>query len=99
MRGEQGIPELDGAVRGSAAGGEQAALVGTPGDGFDGGTVLAPFEGRLRIELLPDHELVVVAAGRELAVVAVPPQPAHLLLVADELAEPLVRLSNVAVID
>ncbi len=70
-----------------------------PGDCFDGGGVLAEFPEGGFVELVPDHEFVVVAARGELPVFCVPVQAADFLLVADEFAEVLFGLSYVAVVD
>ena len=55
-------------------------------------------ERRVR-ELVPHHELIIVPAAGQLTVVAVPTEAAHLLLVTDEAAEPVLRGAHVAVVD
>jgi len=61
--------------------------------------MLAELEGRFIVQLVPYHQLVVIASGSELLVLMVPLQTANLLLVTSKLAKPLVRLSNIAVVD
>ena len=56
-----GVPEADAAVGSPPAAGQQAVLVGGPGDGLDRRGVVAELEaGRRRVQV-PDVELVVVA--------------------------------------
>lgn len=66
------VPELDSAVSGTTATSQDSALVRTPSNGLDGSLMLAPLEGRLRIELFPHHELVIVASTSELSILAIP---------------------------
>jgi hypothetical protein len=73
--------------------------VRAPGNGLDGSLVLAELEGRLVVELVPDHELVVVASGSQLVVFVIPLEAANFLLVASELAKPLRGLSHVTMVD
>ena len=71
----------------------------TPGDGFDGCLVFAPLESGLGIQLIPDHEFVVVTARGQLLIFGVPFEAADLLLMADELGSPHIGLADVAVVD
>ena len=73
--------------------------MGGPGDRFDRSGVVAESPLRFFGEFVPHHEFVVVATGGELTVVGVPAETADFLFVSDELAEVLVWLSDVAVID
>jgi len=70
-----------------------------PSNGLDGSLVLAPLEGRLSVEFLPYHELVVVASGSKLPVFLVPLEATDFLLVANKLAKPLLGLPNVSMVD
>jgi len=70
-----------------------------PGYCLDGCLVLAELEGGFVVELVPDHELVVVTSRSELLVFVVPLQTADLLLVTGKLAKPLIRLSDITVVD
>ena len=70
-----------------------------PGDGFDGGGVVAEFPQGGLGQFIPDHQFVVVAAGSELAVFGVPAQAADLLLMADEFPNELIGLPDVTVVD
>lgn len=71
----------------------------TPRNGLHSGLVFAPLKSRLSVEFFPYHELVIVASGCKLSIFLVPFQPADLLLVTDKLAKPLLRLSNVSMVD
>ena len=70
-----------------------------PSNCLDSGLVLAPLKCRLGVEFLPHHELVVVASGSELSVFLIPFQSADFLLVADQLAKPLLWLPDISVVD
>ena len=50
-------------------------------------------------ELVPDHELVIVPARGELAVLCVPSKPADFLLVPDQLPQILIGLAHISVED
>ena len=73
-------------------------MVRTPGDGLNSSLVLTELEGRLIIQPVPDHQLVVVTPRRELLIFMVPFQTANFLLVAHEFAQPLIRLTYITVV-
>lgn len=71
----------------------------TPSNGFDSGLMFAPLEGRLSVEFLPHHELVVVSSRGELLVLVIPLQATDFLLMANKLAKPLIGLPDVTMIN
>ena len=93
------IPEFDAAVGRPAARRQKGVLVRRPRDRFYGSGVLAKFPERGFIQLVPDHEFVIVPPRGELPVLGVPVQAADFLLMPDEFAEVLLRLADVAVVD
>lgn len=68
----QGIPKNNPPIRGAAAGGERAVVVGRPGDRLHGGGVFAELEERVRGEFVPHEKLIVVAARGELVAFWIP---------------------------
>lgn len=93
------VPEFDATISRAASRGEEGMLVRRPGDSFDSGGVVAEFPERGFGEFIPDHELVIVATRSELPVFGVPAQTTDFLLVANKLAEELVGLTDVTVVD
>ena len=71
----------------------------TPGDGLNSSLVLAELEGRLSIQFVPDHQLVVIAPRRGLLIFMVPFQTANFLFVTNKFTQPLIRLPYVTVVD
>ena len=69
-----------------------------PSNGLDSGLMLTPLKGRLGVELVPDHELIVVATRGELAIITVPPETANFLLMTNQLPQPLIRRSDISMI-
>lgn len=70
-----------------------------PCNGLDSCLVFTEFVGRLVVELVPHHQLVVVSSRSKLLIFMIPLQTTDLLFVANELPKPLVRLSHIAVVD
>mmetsp|Transcript_2387 Transcript_2387/g.8793 ORF Transcript_2387/g.8793 Transcript_2387/m.8793 type:complete len:246 (-) Transcript_2387:411-1148(-) len=91
-----GVPEAHASIRSPSARGEQPVLMRRPRDGFDGSLVLRVSQHRVGARGVPDEEVVVVAAARELAVVVRPLEAANLALMADELGDVVVRRAHVA---
>mmetsp|Transcript_13228 Transcript_13228/g.49452 ORF Transcript_13228/g.49452 Transcript_13228/m.49452 type:complete len:225 (+) Transcript_13228:462-1136(+) len=77
-----GVPEPDTPVRRSATRTQQTVLVRRPRDRLHRGGVVRITQHRVRGVGAPNHELVIVPAGREFAVVVRPLQPAHFAFVA-----------------
>ena len=73
--------------------------MGAPGNGLDGSLMLAPLEGWCVVELVPNHQLVVVASASKLTIVAVPLQATDLLAMTSEPANILIRSSDIAMED
>lgn len=74
-------------------------LVRRPGDSFDGCDVGGEaMEGVLR-QLIPDQKFVVVSAGGQLTIVAVPTETADFLSVTGKAAAVLVWGADVAVVN
>ena len=76
--GRRSVPEAYASVRCASPGSQQAMLVGGPGDGLHCSCVVRELQHRGAGLLVPDVQLVVVAARRYLPVVRRPFQPAHL---------------------
>lgn len=77
------VPEPNRSVLGAAATREETLLMRGPSDGLNGRLVLV--EDNLRLVVVvrtPDHQLVVIAARRQLLAVETPFQAAHLLFVS-----------------
>ena len=96
------VPEPDVTVSRASASREKPILVGRPAYSLDSCGVLVELDNRLVRVQIPNHKLIVVAARCQLLVVEAPLESAHLLFVADELAERLawraqVSLQNVSV--
>lgn len=94
-----GVPEFDGAVRSTTAGGKQVVLMRRPSNGLHRSAVIGEAEKWSLIQFVPNHQLVVVAAGRQLAVIGVPLQATDFLLVSRQAAEPLVGGTDITVVD
>lgn len=93
------VPELDRPIDCSASACQRPVLMRRPRDCFHRRCVIGEFvEGRFG-EFIPDEELVVVAAGGELAVFAVPFETADFAFVACEFGDVLVGGADVAVVD
>ena len=74
-------------------------LMWGPGNSFDGCHVAGEaVEGVLR-QLIPNQKFVVVSAGGELSIVAIPAETADFLSVTSEAAAVLVWRSDVTVVD
>ncbi len=74
-------------------------LMWGPGDSFDGCNVGGEaMKGVLR-QLIPDQKFIVVPAGGELTVIAIPTKAADFLSVTGEAAAVLVGRADVAVVD
>lgn len=90
------VPELDRSIGRSASRGEQMTLVRGPCDRFDRRSVFGePIEWRVT-QFVPYHQFVIVAPGRQLAVIDVPLETADFLLVTGETAEVVMRRAHVA---
>jgi hypothetical protein len=81
-----GVPEVDVAIVGSAAGGEEVGLPWAPADGLDGSLVVGLGElGDGEGAGVPDGDEVVIAAGSELGTVGAPLEATDLGGMGDEL--------------
>ena len=81
------VPELDASIGSTAAGGEEVALMGGPGQGLDGGLMVGEGVaggGRGRGGGIPQAELVVVAAAGQSETIGTPRQAADLLRMAGQ---------------
>ncbi len=98
-RPRQPIPETDLLVGRPAPAREHAPVMRTPRNRLDRRRVLREAVQRHFVRLVPHKQLVVVAARCELVRLRVPPQATHLLPVALELPDVVLRDPHVAVED
>ena len=80
----QSVPEPDVPVRRAAPAGQEAVVVGRPGDGLDSSHVVAVGLHGSRLGAAPNEQFVVVAAAGEVLVVRGPLESAHLLPVSHQ---------------
>ena len=76
------VPKSDASVCGATASGEKARLVWAPCDGLDCRLMLRKLCHWLVTILVPNHQLVIIAATCELLPIVRPFEPTDLLLVA-----------------
>ena len=93
------VPKSDASVSRAAACREQAGLVRTPGNCFHSCLVLREFCHRLITISVPYHELVIIAAARQLLAIVGPFEPTDLLLMAKILVSHAVLNTEVAAED
>lgn len=95
-----GVPEVDHAVVGTAAGGEQVRLPWAPGKSLDGGLVVGLLElWCVEGTGVPDGDEVVVATGSQLSAIGTPLETADLGGVGDELSDLVLGDTDIVVVD